>query len=89
MKNQLFYDDYDGVECEVLRLGAQSWQKGKIKVELTVQFYPDESEKEMEETELSQSENEVEISDKNNSENIEPEISPLDDLRQKFNQENQ
>ncbi|GGA05828.1 hypothetical protein CYANOKiyG1_18280 [Okeania sp. KiyG1] len=72
-----------------MRLGAQSWQKGKIKVELTVQFYPDESEKEMEETELSQSENEVEISDKNNSENIEPEISPLDDLRQKFNQENQ
>ncbi|NEQ74610.1 MAG: hypothetical protein F6K23_17125 [Okeania sp. SIO2C9] len=81
IKNQLFYDDYDGVECEVLRLGVQSWQKGKIKVELTVKFYPDESEEEIEE-------NEAENSGDNNSEELENEVSPLDDLRQKFNQEN-
>ncbi len=86
IKNQLFYDDYDGLECEVLKPGAQSWQKGKIKVELNVKFYPDKSE---EENESSQSENEAENSEDNNSEVLETEVSPLDDLRQKFHQENQ
>ncbi|NEP77394.1 MAG: hypothetical protein F6K17_33895 [Okeania sp. SIO3C4] len=88
-KNKLFYDDYDGLECEVLKPGAQNWQKGKLKVELTVKFYPDEPEEETEKNESSQSENEAENSSDNNSEELETEVSPLDDLRQKFNQENQ
>ena len=88
-KNKLFYDDYDGLECEVLKPGAQSWQKGKIKVELNVKFYPDEPEEETAENESSQSENEAENSGDNNSEYLETEVSPLDDLRQKFHQENQ
>ncbi|MGD1809217.1 KGK domain-containing protein [Dapis sp. BLCC M126] len=89
IKNKLFYDDYDGLECEVLKPGAKSWQKGKIKVELNVKFYPDESEEEIKENESSQSENQGENSGDNNSEEVETEVSPLDDLRQKFNQENQ
>ncbi|MBW4489119.1 MAG: hypothetical protein KME12_15125 [Trichocoleus desertorum ATA4-8-CV12] len=32
----------DGVDCEVLRLGDKSWQKGKIKIKVSVEFYPDE-----------------------------------------------
>ncbi|MGB3514204.1 MAG: KGK domain-containing protein [Microcoleaceae cyanobacterium] len=84
IKNKLFYDNVDGLECEVLRLGAQSWQKGKIKVKVTVEFCPDEPE----ETEESETENETEVSDNNNSENLEAEVSPLDDLLQKFSQEN-
>ncbi|NEN93548.1 MAG: hypothetical protein F6K48_33605, partial [Okeania sp. SIO3H1] len=89
IKNKLFYDDYDGLECEVLKPGAQSWQKRKLKVELTVKFYPDEPEEEIQKNESSQSENEAEISSDNNSEELETEVSPLDDLRQKFSQENQ
>ncbi|MGD1717560.1 KGK domain-containing protein [Dapis sp. BLCC M172] len=89
IKNKLFYDDYDGLECEVIKPGAQSWQKGKIKVELNVKFYPDEPLEEIEEKESSQSDNEAENSGENNSEYIETEVSPLDDLREKFNQENQ
>lgn len=66
----------NGIDCEILNLGSEQWKKAKVKVKLTVEFYV-----ESEETE--------EILDNNNSENIESEVSPLDDLRQKFNQENQ
>lgn len=31
--------------CQVLKLGASSWQKGKIKISLKVEFIPDEPEK--------------------------------------------
>jgi alpha-acetolactate decarboxylase len=33
-----------GSECEVLKLGAKEWQKGRIKVRISVEFYPDEPE---------------------------------------------
>ncbi|MEM1172888.1 MAG: KGK domain-containing protein [Cyanobacteria bacterium P01_H01_bin.35] len=88
-KDKLFYDDSDGLECEVLKPGAQSWQKGKIKVELNVKFYPNKPEKETAENESSQSGKEAENSGDNNSKYMENETSPLDDLRQKFHQENQ
>ncbi|NES04449.1 MAG: hypothetical protein F6K22_17405 [Okeania sp. SIO2F4] len=87
--NELFYDNYDGPECEVLRPGTKGWQKGKIKVALNIEFYPDEPEEEIEEKESSESDNEGENSGDNNSKILETEVSPLDDLRQKFNQENQ
>jgi hypothetical protein len=33
-----------GVHCEVLKLGSNQWQKGKIKIRVSVEFYPDEPE---------------------------------------------
>ena len=89
IKNQLFYDNYDGVECEVLRPGDQGWKKGKLKVDLPVKFYLDETQEEIEENELSNSENQGENYGDNNSEVMATEPFPLDDLRQKFHQQNQ
>jgi hypothetical protein len=39
--------DY-GLDTWILRAGAQSWKKEKLKIELTVKFYPDELEEEIE-----------------------------------------
>lgn len=33
-----------GVDGEVLRIGAKGWQKGKIRIRITVDFHPDEPE---------------------------------------------
>ena len=66
-----------GIDCEILRVGAQGWKKGKIRLKLnvTIEFSPDEPEVE-------------EIPEKNESETSQPE-SPLDDLRrQLLNHEN-
>ncbi|MCY7385353.1 MAG: hypothetical protein LH628_22880 [Microcoleus sp. CAN_BIN18] len=73
------YDKWfgQGIDCEILRVGAQGWKKGKIKLKLnvTIEFCPDEPEIE-------------EIPENNESETSQPE-SPLDDLRrQLLNQEN-
>jgi len=54
----------NGLDGEVLKIGAKGWQKGKLRIKVSLEFYPDEPE----------------IS--------EPE-SPLDDIRQMINQENQ
>jgi KGK domain len=67
----------EGIDCEILRVGAQGWKKGKMKLKLnvTLEFCPDEPEVE-------------EIPENNESETSQPE-SPLDDLRRQFlNQEN-
>lgn len=64
----------EGKNCEILKLGAKGWQKGKLRVKVTLEFCPDEPE--VEETPAI-----------NNSE-IEPPESPLDDLRQLINQNN-
>ncbi|MEG5058282.1 KGK domain-containing protein [Microcoleus sp. A2-C5] len=67
----------EGIDCEILRVGAQGWKKGKIKLKLnvTIEFCPDEPEVE-------------ETPENNESETSQPE-SPLDDLRRQFlNQEN-
>ncbi|MFE1743813.1 KGK domain-containing protein [Coleofasciculus sp. H7-2] len=34
----------NGVDCEVLKLGAKSWQKGKFRIRVNVEFIPDELE---------------------------------------------
>jgi KGK domain len=34
-----------GVECEILKLGEKQWVKGRIKVQIVVDFYPDEEAK--------------------------------------------
>jgi hypothetical protein len=35
---------YEGQECEILKAGSQGWQKGKIKINVTLEFIPDEPE---------------------------------------------
>jgi hypothetical protein len=34
----------DGIDCEILKIGAKGWQKGKIKIRVSVEFYPGEPE---------------------------------------------
>jgi hypothetical protein len=67
--NRMWFSE--GKDCEILRIGAKGWQKGQVRIRVTLEFYPDEPE--VEETQAS---NEI----------SEPE-SPLDDLRQMINQE--
>ncbi|MHC5719254.1 MAG: KGK domain-containing protein [Nostoc sp.] len=62
-----------GIDCEILTLGSQSWKKGKVKLKICVEFYVDEED--------------VQITNSNNSEITEPD-SPLDDLRRMINEEN-
>jgi hypothetical protein len=65
----------EGIAGKVLRFGSPGWQKGKIRVKITVDFCPDEPE--------------VEETPDNNLLEISPPESPLDDLRrQLFTQEN-
>ena len=61
-----------GIDCEILRVGAQGWKKGKMKLKLnvTIEFCPDEPEVE-------------ETPENNESETSQPE-SPLDDLRRQL-----
>ena len=33
-----------GGECEILRAGSKGWQKGKLKINVTLEFIPDEPE---------------------------------------------
>jgi hypothetical protein len=61
----------------------------EIKGRTSIKFYLYESLEEIEKNELDHSENQGENSGDNNSEVIATEPSPLDDLREKFNQENQ
>jgi hypothetical protein len=35
---------HEGQECEILRAGSQGWQKGKIKINVTLEFISDEPE---------------------------------------------
>ena len=32
----------EGNDCEILRLGAKSWQKGKIRTQSSIDFFPNE-----------------------------------------------
>ena len=67
----------EGIDCEILRVGANGWKKGKIKLKLnvTIEFCPDEPK--------------VEETSENNQLEISPPESPLEDLRrQLLNQEN-
>jgi hypothetical protein len=31
-----------GINCEILRVGGKSWQQGKLRIKITVEFCPDE-----------------------------------------------
>ena len=34
----------EGVDCKMLKAGANGWQKGKLKIKVSVEFIPDEPE---------------------------------------------
>jgi hypothetical protein len=61
-----------GKECELLQEGKR-WQKGKLRIKLTLEFCPDEPEK-------------VEENDNQEFDNITE--SPLDEIRQQLTDEN-
>jgi len=63
----------DGIDCEILQLGSKIWQKGKVKIKVSVEFYIEEDSEQ-----LTSDASEIEL----------PE-SPLDDIRQMISQENQ
>jgi len=65
----------EGVNCKSLKFGAKGWQKGKVRLRVSLEFCPDEPD--VEETPIS---NQPEVS--------QPE-SPLDDIRRMINQETQ
>ena len=71
-------DDYvkwfgEGIDCEILQLGSTNWQKGKVKIKLSVEFYAEED---------------LPINNSENIKITEPE-SPLDDLRRLINKSSQ
>ncbi|MBD2387679.1 KGK domain-containing protein [Cylindrospermum sp. FACHB-282] len=45
----------DGLDCEVLKIASQGWQKGKLRIKVTLEFIPDEPEIEQE-TEITEPE---------------------------------
>ncbi|MBE9044616.1 KGK domain protein [Pleurocapsales cyanobacterium LEGE 10410] len=49
-KSRLTYDNNiwfkEGVNFQVLKAGSKGWQKGKLKINLTLEFIPDEPEEE-------------------------------------------
>ncbi len=57
----------EGIDCEVLKLGAKDWQKGKVRIRVSLEFCPDEPE-----TKETPAINQPEIG---------PTESPLDDIR--------
>lgn len=40
--NNFWFDK--GKKCEILRAGSQEWQKGKLKINITLEFIPDKPE---------------------------------------------
>ncbi|HBE18502.1 MAG TPA: hypothetical protein DEG17_17745 [Cyanobacteria bacterium UBA11149] len=73
----------EGQDCEILRLGSTKWQKGKLRVQASVEMFPNEKDQ----TKKYTTHFIIEFSP-NTSEITTPE-SPLDDLRQMINQETQ
>lgn len=67
----------EGKECEILRLGAKSWQRGRLRTQAFIEFFPHTIEKAKIQFILEFSPDEPEIT--------EPE-SPLDDLRRMINE---
>ncbi|PAX59715.1 KGK domain-containing protein [Brunnivagina elsteri] len=34
----------DGVECKILNLGSKKWKKGRVKINISIEFYLDDEE---------------------------------------------
>lgn len=63
-----------GVDCEILKIGAQRWQKGKVRIRVSLEFIPDEAEIDNALTNNQSGSNQIE--------------SSLDDIRQIINKSN-
>lgn len=37
-------DSNESLDCEILRIGSSGWQKGKMKLKITLEFIPDQPE---------------------------------------------
>jgi hypothetical protein len=61
----------EGKDCEILRIGSNGWQKGKMRIKVIVEFQPDEPE--------------IPETQNDRKPEIVPPESPLDDLRQMMN----
>lgn len=61
-----------GINCEILKPGNETWKKGKVKINIILEFCPDEPE--------------IEATTQNNSTENSQMSSPLDDIRQMMNQ---
>lgn len=61
----------EGINCEILKFGAKGWQKGKVRIKVTLEFCPDQPE--------------IEETPTNNNLEINQIESPLDDIRQMMN----
>lgn len=42
----------NGIDCEILKVGAKGWQKGKVRLKVTLEFCPDEPEENIAESPL-------------------------------------
>lgn len=42
----------EGKDCEILRIGGKGWEKGKLRIKLTLEFDPDEPETKQQESPL-------------------------------------
>ncbi len=62
-----------GIDCEILKLGADRWKKGKVKLKINLEFYIEEQ-------------SAVETYRRNNLK-LEPSEAPLTDLRQIVHQD--
>ncbi|GAX45117.1 hypothetical protein NIES4075_61380 [Tolypothrix sp. NIES-4075] len=67
----------EGKECEILRLGAKSWQKGKLRTQTFIEFFPNTIEKAKINFTIEFSPDEPEITQTE---------SPLDDIRRMINE---
>jgi hypothetical protein len=47
-----------GINCELLQLGSQQWKKGKLRVNVTVEFIPDEVESPLDDVRQGSNQNE-------------------------------
>ncbi|MBD2606552.1 KGK domain protein [Scytonema hofmannii FACHB-248] len=68
----------EGKECEILRLGSKSWEKGKVRTQAFIEFFPTNT------TEKAKINFTIEFSP-DEPEITEPE-SPLDDIRRMINE---
>jgi len=68
----------EGKECEILRLGSKSWEKGKVRTQAFIEFFPTNT------TQKAKIQFTIEFSP-DEPEITEPE-SPLDDIRRMINE---
>jgi hypothetical protein len=54
--NDLYTWSNQGIDCEILNLGATKWKKGKVKIQVSGEFYAEEDEEILETSQVNQPE---------------------------------